>query len=139
VHSADVPYNNLLPEMFTINAGYFLIQLASEREKDPVYESIGKNLRTDADGVTQMAYIGVINPGNPRVEGAQEVADRLVRAADFIPKEQLGSTDDCGFSPFSIDEKPNHGSPDFARDVAFQKIKNRVDGTKMAAEKLGLS
>jgi methionine synthase II (cobalamin-independent) len=139
VHSADVPYNNLLPEMFKINAGYFLIQLASEREKDPVYESIGKNLRTDADGVTQMAYIGVINPGNPRVESADEVAGRLVRAADFIPKEQLGSTDDCGFSPFSIDEKPNHGSPDYARDVAFQKITNRVEGTRMAAEKLGVS
>jgi methionine synthase II (cobalamin-independent) len=139
VHSADVPYNNLLPEMFKINAGYFLIQLASERDKDPVYESIGKNLRTDADGVTQMAYIGVINPGNPRVESADEVAGRLVRAADFIPKEQLGSTDDCGFSPFSIDEKPNHGSPDYARDVAFQKITNRVEGTRMAAEKLGVS
>ena len=139
VHSADVPYNNLLPEMFRINAGYFLIQLASEREKDPVYESIGKNLRTDADGVTQMAYIGVINPGNPRVESADEIAGRLVRAADFIPKEQLGSTDDCGFSPFSIDEKPNHGSPDYARDVAFQKITNRVEGTRMAAEKLGVS
>jgi methionine synthase II (cobalamin-independent) len=139
VHSADVPYNNLLPEMFKINAGYFLIQLASEREKDPVYESIGKNLRTHADGVTQMAYIGVINPGNPRVESADEVAGRLVRAADFIPKEQLGSTDDCGFSPFSIDEKPNHGSPDYARDVAFQKITNRVEGTRMAAEKLGVS
>jgi methionine synthase II (cobalamin-independent) len=139
VHSADVPYNNLLPEMFKINAGYFLIQLASEREKDPVYESIGKNLRTDADGVTQMAYIGVINPGNPRVESADEVAGRLIRAADFIPKEQLGSTDDCGFSPFSIDEKPNHGSPDYARDVAFQKIANRVEGTRMAAEKLGIS
>ena len=139
VHSADVPYNNLLPEMFRINAGYFLIQLASEREKDPVYDSIGKNLRTDADGVTQMAYIGVINPGNPRVESADEVAGRLVRAADFIPKEQLGSTDDCGFSPFSIDEKPNHGSPDYARDIAFQKIANRVEGTRMAAEKLGVS
>ena len=139
VHSADVPYNNLLPEMFKINAGYFLIQLASEREKDPVYESIGKNLRTDADGVTQMAYIGVINPGNPRVESADEIAGRLVRAADFIPKEQLGSTDDCGFSPFSIDEKPNHGSPDYARDIAFQKIANRVEGTRMAAEKLGVS
>ena len=40
----------------------------------------------------------------------------------YIPKERLGSTDDCGFSPFSIDEKPLHGSPDFARDVAFEKI-----------------
>jgi methionine synthase II (cobalamin-independent) len=138
VHSADVPYNNLLGTMFDINAGYFLIQLASERDKDPVYESIGKHLRTDANGVTQMAYIGVINGLNPRVESPQEVASALVRAANFIPKEQLGSTDDCGFSPFSIDEKPSHGSPDYARDVAFQKITNRVEGSRAAAEKLGL-
>ena len=139
VHSADVPYNNLLPEMFKINAGYFLIQLASERDKDSVYESIGQHSREDADGVAQMCYVGVINPQNPRVESPQEVCDALVRAADFIPKERLGATDDCGFSPFSIDEKPNHGSPDYAREVAFQKIKNRVEGTRMAAEKLGVS
>ena len=138
VHSADVPYNNLLPSLFQINAGYFLIQLASERDKDPVYESIGKHSRDDANGVAQICYVGVINPGNPRVESAQEVCNALVRAANFIPKERLGSTDDCGFSPFSIDEKPNHGSPDYARDVAFQKITNRVIGTQMAAEKLGL-
>lgn len=139
VHSADVPYNNLLPEMFKINAGYFLIQLASERDKDPVWESIGKHSRDDAEGVTQMCYVGVTNPGNPRVESAQEICDGLVRAANFIPKERLGSTDDCGFSPFSIDEKPNHGSPDYAREVAFQKITNRVAGTRMAAEKLNIS
>ncbi len=138
VHSADVPYNNLLPTMFKMNAGYFLIQLKSEREKDEVYRSIGENLRSDANGVKQMAYLGVINPGNPRVESAEEVRDQLVQAANFIPKEQIGATDDCGFSPFSIDEKPNHGSPDFARDVAFQKIANRVQGTRMAAEKLGV-
>ena len=138
VHSADVPYSDLLPSMFGINAGYFLIQLASERDKDRVYQLIGENLRSDADGVTQRAYIGVINPLNPRVESAEEVRDALVRAANFIPKEQLGATDDCGFSPFSIDEKPNHGSPDFARETAWQKITNRVEGTKLAAEKLGL-
>jgi methionine synthase II (cobalamin-independent) len=139
VHSADVPYNNLLPEMFKINAGYFLIQLASERDKDPVYESIGEHSRDDANGVPQMCYVGVTNPQNPRVESSQEICDQLVRAANFIPTERLGATDDCGFSPFSIDEKPLHGSPDYARDVAFQKIKNRVEGTRMAAEKLGVS
>lgn len=138
VHSADVPYNNLLPEMFKINAGYFLIQLASERDKDPVFESIGQHSRDDANGVPQMCYIGVTVTQSPRPESPQEICDNLVRAANFIPKERLGSTDDCGFSPFSIDEKPNHGSPDYARDVAFQKIKNRVEGTRMAAEKLGI-
>jgi methionine synthase II (cobalamin-independent) len=134
VHSADVPYTNLLPEMFKINAGYFLIQLASERDKDPVYEAIGEHSRDD-----QMCYIGVTVTQSPRPESAQEICDSLVRAADFIPKERLGSTDDCGFSPFSIDEKPNHGSPDYAREIAFQKIKARVEGTRMAAEKLGVS
>ncbi len=138
VHSADVPYNSLLPSLFQINAGYFLIQLKSERNPEQVYKDIAANLRSDANGVKQMAYIGVTNPGNPRVETAQEVCDQLVAAAKFIPKDQLGSTDDCGFSPFSLDVKPNHGSPDFARDVAFQKITARVQGTKMAAEVLGV-
>jgi methionine synthase II (cobalamin-independent) len=133
VHSADVPYNNLLPEMFKINAGYFLIQLSSERDRDPVYESVGQHSRDD-----QMCYIGVTNPLSPRPESAQEICDAIVRAADFIPKERLGTTDDCGFSPFSIDEKPNHGSPDYAREIAFQKIANRVEGTRRAAEKLGV-
>jgi methionine synthase II (cobalamin-independent) len=138
VHSADVPYSDLLPSMFKMNAGYFLMQLASERDKDAVYQLIGEHSREDANGVTQMCYIGVTNPQNPRVESGQEIADALVRAANFIPKERLGSTDDCGFSPFSIDEKPNHGSPEYAREVAFQKISNRVEGTRMAAEKLGV-
>jgi methionine synthase II (cobalamin-independent) len=138
VHSADVPYSDLLPSMFNMNAGYFLIQLSSERDKDPVYKMIGEHSRDDANGVAQMCYIGVTNPQNPRVESADEIRDALVRAANFIPRERLGSTDDCGFSPFSIDEKPNHGSPDYAREVAFQKISNRVSGTRMAAERLGV-
>jgi methionine synthase II (cobalamin-independent) len=138
VHSADVPYSSLLPELFRINAGYFLMQFASERDKDPVLQLIGQHSRDDANGVPQMCYVGVTNPQNPRVEGVQEIRDLLVRAANFIPKERLGATDDCGFSPFSIDEKPNHGSPDYARDVAFQKIRNRVEGTRLAAEALGV-
>ena len=139
VHSADVPYSNLLPSLFQMNAGYFLIQFASERDKDPVLQLIGEHSRDDANGVAQVAYIGVTNPQNPRVESAEEIRDLLLRAADYIPKERLGSTDDCGFSPFSIDEKPLHGSPDYARDVAFQKIANRVHGTRMAAEELGVA
>ena len=138
VHSADVPYNSVLPSLFQMNAGYFLIQFKSERNPVQVYQDIAASIRSDANGVKQVAYIGVTNPGNPRVESAQEVCDQLVAAAKYIPKDQLGSTDDCGFSPFSIDEKPNHGSPDYARDVAFQKIASRIQGTKMAAELLGV-
>ena len=137
-HSADVDYAELLPSMFKMNAGYFLMQLASEKDKERVYRLIGQYSREDADGVPQVCFIGVINPQNPRVETPQEVCDDLMLASKYIPKERLGSTDDCGFSPFSIDLKPKHGSPDVARDIAFQKITSRVEGTRMASEKLGV-
>ena len=137
-HSGDVDYAELLPSMFKMNAGYFLIQLASEADKERVYKLIGEHSRTDANGVAQVCFIGVINPLDPRVETPLEVCEDLVLASKYIPKERLGSTDDCGFSPFSIDVKPKHGSPDIARDIAFQKIKARVEGTKMASERLGV-
>jgi methionine synthase II (cobalamin-independent) len=138
-HSADVDYAELLPSMFKMNAGYFLMQLASEPDKDRIYQLIGRHSRADANGVAQICFIGVINPLDPRVETPQEVSDDLVRAARHIPKERLGATDDCGFSPFSIDVKPRHGSPDAARDIALRKIAARVEGVRLASEKLGLT
>ena len=138
VHSIEVPYASLLPSLFAMNAGYFLIQLASEKDKSSVYKQIGEHIRRDANGVKQVAFIGVTNPLDPQVETADGVAADLVEASKYIAKDQLGATDDCGFSPFSIDIKPKHGSPDFARDVAMQKIKARIEGARLASEKLGI-
>jgi len=138
VHSKEVPYEKLLTKMFQLNVGYFLIQCASEEDKETVYKLVGENSRDDANGVPQVCFIGVINPLSPEVETADEVKDRLVAAAKHIPVERLGATDDCGFSPFSRDLKPAHGSPDFARDIAMQKISNRIEGARMASEELGV-
>ena len=137
-HSADVDYAELLPSMFRLNAGYFLMQLASERDRERIYDLCGRHSREDANGVPQVCFVGVINPQNPRVETPEQVRDALVSASNYIPRERLASTDDCGFSPFSIDVKPKHGSPDAARDIAFRKIAARVQGTEMASERLGL-
>ncbi|PSO46835.1 MAG: hypothetical protein BRC32_06040 [Actinobacteria bacterium QS_8_72_14] len=138
VHSAEVPYEKLLSKMFDINAGYFLIQCASERDRENVYKLCGEYSRVDAYGVPQVCFMGVIDPLNPRVETPEEVKSELVTASTHIPVERLGATDDCGFSPFSLDEKPKHGSPDFARDIAFQKITSRVQGTHLASQELGV-
>jgi methionine synthase II (cobalamin-independent) len=138
-HSAEVDYAELLPSLFQMNAGYFLMQMASEKDKEQVYKLCGKYSRDDANGVAQMCFIGVINPLNPRVETPQEVRNDLLLASKYIPRERLGSTDDCGFSPFSIDVKPKHGSPDIAREIAFKKIASRVEGTAMASAKLGMA
>ncbi|GAB1522179.1 hypothetical protein RhiTH_005291 [Rhizoctonia solani] len=114
VHSFDVPYESLLPSMFKMNVGYFLIQCASEIEKEKVYKLVGDNIRKDANGVkqvsslmavrknkvlkaraktSQVAFIGVTNPLNPTVETPEQVADALVVASKYISKDQLGATD----------------------------------------------
>ncbi len=59
------------------------------------------------------------------------VRDRFLQAARYIPAHQLGTTDDCGYSPFSDDTSTT-------RDTAFAKIRSRVLGTAMAARELGL-
>ena len=138
MHSKEVPYEKLLNHMFKINAGYFLIQCASEEDKEAVYKLCGENSREDADGVAQVCFMGVINPLTPEVETPEQVKNDLLTAAKYIPVERLGATDDCGFSPFSRDVKPKHGSPDFARDVAMQKIAARLEGTRLASEELGV-
>ncbi len=138
VHSKEVPYELLLSRMFQLNAGYFLIQCASQDDEEEVYRLVGQYSREDANGVPQVCFMGVVNPLSPEVETAEQVRDRLLLAAKHIPTERLGATDDCGFSPFSRDLKPAHGSPDFARDIAMQKISARVEGARMASEALGI-
>jgi 5-methyltetrahydropteroyltriglutamate--homocysteine methyltransferase len=73
----------------------------------------------------------VIDPLDPRVESPEEVRDRILEAAEYIPLAQLGTTDDCGFAPFSDDRSTS-------RDTAFAKIEARVIGTRLASERLGL-
>ena len=135
-HSADVDYAELLPSMFKMNAGYFLIQLASEKDKEHIYKLIGKHSREDANGVKQVASSASSIRRTRGSRRRRRCATTSSLAAKYIPKDQLGSTDDCGFSPFSIDVKPKHGSPDVARDIAFQKIGSRVKGVQMASEAL---
>ena len=138
VHSKEVPYEKLLSKMFQLNAGYFLIQCASEEDRESVYRMCGEYSREDANGVPQVCFMGVINPLDPEVETAEHVARR---AGHWPPSTSRssgsGATDDCGFSPFSRDVKPKHGSPDFARDIAMQKIAARLEGAALARQELG--
>jgi len=73
----------------------------------------------------------MIDPIDPRVETSEEVRDRILEAAEYIPATRLGTTDDCGFSPFGDDTST-------ARETAFAKIRARVLGTELATRQLGV-
>jgi methionine synthase II (cobalamin-independent) len=76
-------------------------------------------------------FVGVIDPIDPSIEAPEQVRDRVLEAAKFIDPALLGSTDDCGFSPFGDDTSTS-------RDTAFAKIRARVAGTQMASRALGV-
>jgi 5-methyltetrahydropteroyltriglutamate--homocysteine methyltransferase len=125
-HSADVDYVDLLPSLFELNVGNLYISLAGERDRPRVLETIRRYLRPD-----QTIFLGVVAPIDPRIETPQEVRDQVLQAAEYIPVNQLGTTDDCGFSPFCDDTSTT-------RETAFAKIRARVLGTALAAQVLGV-
>jgi 5-methyltetrahydropteroyltriglutamate--homocysteine methyltransferase len=125
-HSLDVDYAGLLPALFRLQAGNFYIELASEADPDRVLSIIADQLRP---GVR--VFVGVTDPLDPKVESAEQVRDRVLLAARHIPADQLGTCDDCGFSPFADDTSTS-------RETAFAKIAARIEGTALAAEQLGV-
>ena len=121
-HSADIDYAELLPSLFELKATNFYIALAGEKDREHVLKIIREYMKPN-----QRIFVGVIAPIDPRIETAEEVRDRVLQAAKYIPLDQLGTTDDCGFSPFSDDTSTS-------RDTAFEKIRARVVGTALAGE-----
>jgi methionine synthase II (cobalamin-independent) len=125
-HSADVDYGELLPTLFQLQVRNFYVQLASEPDPERVLGIIAEHMRPG-----QVVFVGVTDPIDPRVESPEEVCERVLRAAEHIPVEQLGTTDDCGFAPFGDDVST-------ARETAFEKIRARVAGTRLASAELGV-
>lgn len=125
-HSADIEYTALIPQLMTLDAGRFFMQMASESDPAAALRAVADNLKPN-----HRVYVGVIDVCDERVESAETVRDRVLLAAEYLPPDQLGTTDDCGFSPFADDLATS-------RDTAFAKITARIEGTRLAADRLGL-
>jgi 5-methyltetrahydropteroyltriglutamate--homocysteine methyltransferase len=126
-HSADVDYAELLPSLFELKAGNFYVAMAAEADRKRALRIIRTYLKPE-----QRVFIGVVSPIDPVIETAAVVRDRVLEAAEEIPLAQLGTTDDCGFAPFSDDLSTS-------RATAFAKIRARVVGTGLALEALGVN
>ena len=125
-HSADVDYAALLPSLFQLRVGNFYVALAGETDRERVLRMIRDHVKPG-----QRVFVGVVSPIDPRVDTPEEVRDRVLEAARWIPLDQLGTTDDCGFAPFCDDTSTS-------RETAFAKIRARIEGTALAAAELGV-
>jgi 5-methyltetrahydropteroyltriglutamate--homocysteine methyltransferase len=125
-HSAEADYADLLPSLLQLNLTNFYVAVAGEPDRRRVLGLLREHLRPG-----QRIFVGVVSPIDPHIDTPEEVRDRILEAAEFIPVDQLGTCDDCGFSPFSDDLSTT-------RETAFAKIAARVRGTALASEALGV-
>jgi 5-methyltetrahydropteroyltriglutamate--homocysteine methyltransferase len=75
-HSADIAYEELLPSLFRMDVHNFLIQLASEPDRERVLQVLGRFATGD-----RRIVVGVIDTLDPRIETALDVRDRVLEAA----------------------------------------------------------
>ena len=68
--------------------------------------------------------VGVIDVANEQIETAEEVADTIGRALQFVPKERLIACTNCGLAPMS-------------RTVATAKLQALAAGAALARQRYG--
>jgi 5-methyltetrahydropteroyltriglutamate--homocysteine methyltransferase len=112
----------MLPDLFQLNLTNFYLQLSSEKDHIKILKCIQKYMKSN-----QRIFVGVVDPLNPKIETPEIGRDRVLEAAQFIPLNQLGTTDDCGYSPFADDTST-------PREVCYEKIRARIEGTKLAEQ-----
>ncbi|UAK29703.1 hypothetical protein K8O92_16890 [Nocardia asteroides] len=119
-------YVQFLPKLLQLGVSAFYLQFASEPDPEKVLAVAAEHLPAEA-----WVFIGVTDPIDPQVETPEQVRDRVLLAARYLPVERLGTCDDCGFAPFADDTSTS-------RETAFAKIRVRIEGTALAATQLRL-
>jgi 5-methyltetrahydropteroyltriglutamate--homocysteine methyltransferase len=119
VHYNVPSYERALPHLLQLNGDVLTIECASSDGKDlPLF----KHIKTD-----KKIAIGVVNHCDTVVEPAEKVAALIRKALEFIPKEKLIISTDCGF-----------GREGLSRRIAFYKCVALVEGTNIVRRELGL-
>ena len=119
VHWKVPSYERALPHLLQLNCDVLTLECASSDGQDL---HLFKHVRTD-----KKIGIGVVNHCNTVVEPAEHVAALIRKALEYIPKEQLVISTDCGF-----------GREGLSRRIAFYKCVALVEGTNMVRRELGL-
>jgi 5-methyltetrahydropteroyltriglutamate--homocysteine methyltransferase len=123
-HHKDVPLRDIIEPVLKANAGTFYVEGANPRHEHEweVFKDVplpdGKDL-----------ILGVIDVKVNAVEHPRLVAQRLVRLADVVGRENVQAGTDCGFDTFI---RFSQVDP----DVVWLKLQALSEGAAMASEEL---
>lgn len=123
VHEMNL--GDIVDIMLKVNAGAYLFEAGNPRHEHEwtVWEKIKL-----PDG--KIIIPGVITHSTPVVEHPQLVAQRLVRFAKLVGRENVMGGSDCGFASFAATEQEIHPS------IVWAKFQSLAEGARLASEQL---
>ncbi len=123
-HHTDVPLKDIIHEVLEARPMGLSFEGANPRHEHEwnVFESV--KLPPD-----KVIIPGVLDTTTNYIEHPELVAQRLIRYAKLVGREQVIAGADCGFATFAAD-------PMVHPDVVFAKLGSMVEGARLASEAL---
>ena len=123
-HTTDVPLGDIVDLVLSVNAGAYVIEGANPRHEHEwrVWEDVKL-----PDG--KLLIPGVISHATNVVEHPELVAERIVRLAKVVGRENVLASTDCGFAqgPFHQRVHPT---------IMWAKLEALAEGAKLATQEL---
>jgi 5-methyltetrahydropteroyltriglutamate--homocysteine methyltransferase len=123
-HTSDVPLKDIVDLILKVKVGAYVIEGANPRHEHEWKVWKGAGL-----GAGQMLIPGVISHATNVVEHPELVAERIVRFAKIVGRENVIAGTDCGFAqgPFHRRVHPS---------IMWAKLEALVEGARLATKEL---
>ena len=123
-HTSDVPIREIVDLILGVNAGAYVLEMANPRHEHEW--AVWKDVKLP-DG--KVLIPGVISHATNVVEHPELIAQRIVRLAEAVGRENVIGSTDCGFAqgPFHRRVHPT---------VQWAKLGALVEGARLASERL---
>ncbi len=123
-HVADAPMDAIVDLIVKVRAGAYSIEAANVRHEHEW--RVWENKRLPAG---KILIPGVITHHTPTVEHPQAVADRIVRFAKIVGRENVIAGSDCGFAQSDMIQRVHS-------KVMWAKFDSLVEGARLATQEL---
>ena len=121
----DAPLADLIDTLFTIDAGAFSFEAANPRHEHSYH--VFETVKLPPDTVI---LPGVISHATNIVEHPDTIADRIVRFADVVGRENVVASADCGFSSQAT------YTPEIHPKIVWAKFEALAEGARRATARL---
>jgi 5-methyltetrahydropteroyltriglutamate--homocysteine methyltransferase len=123
VHEMNL--SDIVDIMLKVNAGAYLFEAGNPRHEHEW--TVWQRVKVPEG---KILVPGVISHSTPLVEHPELIAQRLVRYAKIVGRENVMGGADCGFASFAAKEQEIHPS------IVWAKFQNLTEGARLASKEL---